>query len=207
MEDQLHINRKSIRQILLGDYGKTKICVKIYHQVRRMASFCHDSETLAENREVPKIVHPFDSSDLAAAHFPWMEKKPAVASWMFQYDNEIKRYSMACRTKLSPRPKTFACRSQQLEQRWSLKKQGNIHQEFVPQGKRMNFEIYGKVLKGFVERISRVRTQILLRSNFFYCIKMPVLFVTELRRSFHTSIFLQIDSPNFILLLPNIRSA
>jgi len=71
----------------------------------------------------------------------------------------------------------------------------------------MNFEIYGKVLKGFVERISRVRTQILLRSNFFYCIKMPVLFVTELRRSFHTSIFLQIDSPNFILLLPNIRSA
>jgi len=70
MEDQLHINRKSIRQILLADYGKTKICVKIYHEARRMTSFCRDSEALAENRDVPKIVHPFDSFDLAAAHFP-----------------------------------------------------------------------------------------------------------------------------------------
>jgi hypothetical protein len=79
MEDQLHINRKSIRQILLGDYRKT-ICVKIYHEVQRITSFCRDSQTLSEFRDVPKIFHPFDLSDLAAVHFPWMEKKPAVAS-------------------------------------------------------------------------------------------------------------------------------
>jgi hypothetical protein len=70
MEDQLHINRKSIRQILLGDYGQTKVYVKIYHEVRRMISFCRDSEALTENCYVPKIIHPFDSPDLAAAHFP-----------------------------------------------------------------------------------------------------------------------------------------
>jgi hypothetical protein len=67
MEDQLRINRKSIRHILLGDYGKRKICVKIYHELRRMISFCRDSEALAENRDVPKIIHPFDSPEPAAA--------------------------------------------------------------------------------------------------------------------------------------------
>jgi hypothetical protein len=82
-----------------------------------------------------------------------------------------------------------------------------IHSGSVLQGKAMNFEIYGQVLKGFVDRISRVRTKFYRRVFGSYCMKMPVLFVTELKHSFHAYIFLQTDSPNFILLLPNIRSA
>jgi hypothetical protein len=36
-----------------------------------------------------------------------------------------------------------------------------IHSEFVPQGKTTNFEIYGQVLKGFVNSISGVRKRLL----------------------------------------------
>ena len=146
--DNLDLNRKSVRNILLHDLGMRKVCAKLVPKIlsedqkQRRVDFCKDM--LEKIRDDPNILYQVITGD---------------ETWVFQYDPETKRQSMQWKITGSPRPKK--ARMSKLKIKVMLiaffDQKDLVHHEFVPEGETVNQYFCQKVLIRLHGRVLRIR--------------------------------------------------
>ena len=80
-------------------------------------------------------------------------------TWCFACDSETKRQSSEWNGETFPRPRKLKFQRSRFKTMLIIffDSQGVVHKEFVPEGKRVNVEIYKRVMDRLLKRIHRVR--------------------------------------------------
>lgn len=150
MEEDLGINRETIRLIIKEDLGKTKVCSRFvpHHltddQKRGRVRHCRDLVSTAENnRNFLKSIVTGDET------------------WCFQYDPETKRQSAEWKSSGSPKSKKVRQAPSKIKTMLIVfyDSIGIVHHEFVPTGQTVNAAFYLEVLRRLLARIRRIRPQ------------------------------------------------
>ena len=146
--EQLGLDKESVRSILVDDLGMRKICAKMVprlltdDQKTRRVNACQD---VLDQLEVnTKLVENVITGD---------------ESWVFQYDPETKRQSLQWKTSSSPRPKKARMSKSRVKIMLIVffDHRGIVHHEFVPEGTTVNQHFYREVLGRLISRVRRTR--------------------------------------------------
>jgi [histone H3]-lysine36 N-dimethyltransferase SETMAR len=146
-----HINRESVRRILVEELDMKKVCAKM----------------------VPRLLTPEQKEcrmNISADILESIERDPNFLervvtcdeTWIFQYDPETKRQSMHWKSKNSPRMKKARMSKSRFKAMlivfFDIK--GVIHIEWVPEGCTVNQYYYIQVLTTLRERVRRKRPEL-----------------------------------------------
>jgi DNA-directed RNA polymerase specialized sigma54-like protein len=90
-------------------------------------------------------------------------------TWCFAYDPETKRQSSEWVGETSPRPKKLKSQRSRIMTMLIIfiDSQGVVQKEFVPEGKKVNAEVYKGVMYRLLKRIQRVRPAAFCSRDFF----------------------------------------
>ena len=90
-------------------------------------------------------------------------------TWCFAYDPETKRKSSGWGSETTPRLKKLKFQRSRIKTMLIifLDSQGVVQKEFVPEGKKVNAEVYKGVMYRLLKRIQRVRPAAFCSRDFF----------------------------------------
>ncbi|XP_050522590.1 protein GVQW3-like [Daktulosphaira vitifoliae] len=151
VSSELGINRETVRQILINDFGMRKVCAKMVpknlsaEQKQHRMALAQDCLEQVEND--PTLLDRVITGD---------------ESWFFQYDPETKRQSSQWLSPNTPRPKKARMSKSRVKTMiiTFFDSRGIVHKEFVPLGQTVNQHFYREVLERLRKRVLRVRPDI-----------------------------------------------
>lgn len=150
IEEEIGINKETIRKILSEDLDKRKICSRFVphsltpEQKKTRVDYCKDFISTSDN----------DSNFFKSI-------VTGDETWCFQYDPETKRQSMQWCSKGSPKPKKVRLQKSKIKTMLItfFDSKGIIHKEFMPSGSTVNAIYYKGVMDRLLKRIARVRPE------------------------------------------------
>ena len=142
--NEIGMDKKTIRTILVDTLGMQKVCAKI---VPRLLTEKQKAQRLNACRD---ILQQMEASKKLLENITTKNE-----SWVFQYDPETKRQSHLWKSVSSPRPKKACMQHSQVKVILItfFDHQGMVHHQFVPHGQTVNQHIYKKVLTRLVNKI------------------------------------------------------
>nr|CAH7720056.1 unnamed protein product [Callosobruchus chinensis] len=151
-EDELGINKETIRQMLHEDLGMRKLCAKMVPKVLTV-----------EQKELRLSICKDMISRIEEEGEDWMSNViTGDESWVFQYDPETKRQSMQWVEKGGKRPTKARMSKSKVKSLLIafFDINGVVHHEYVPAGQTVNGKFYIEVLKRLKARVFRARPEL-----------------------------------------------
>nr|CAH7749887.1 unnamed protein product [Callosobruchus chinensis] len=153
LEDELGINKETIRQMLHEDLGMRKLCAKMVPKVLTV-----------EQKELRLSICKDMISRIEEEGEDWMSNViTGDESWVFQYDPKTKRQSMQWVEKGGKRPKKARMSKSKVKSLLIafFDINGVVHHEYVPAGQTVNGKFYIEVLKRLMKaRVFRARAEL-----------------------------------------------
>jgi hypothetical protein len=146
--ESFNIPKTVVLRILREDLGKRKLCERFV------------SHSLTPEQREDQVTYCQDIIAMADADKNLFNKLfTGDETWCFAYDPETKRQSSEWVGETSPRPKKLIIPKVPHQDHVDnfFDSQDVVHEEFVPEGKKVNAEFYKRVMDRLLKRIQRVR--------------------------------------------------
>lgn len=152
LQDELNVDKETVRQILHDELGMRKLCAKLIPRVLTAEQKQHRVATCQDLLERTER----EGTD-------WMSRiVTGDESWVFEYDPETKRQSAEWVAEGSSRPKKARMSKSKVKSLLIcfFDIRGLVHHEYVPQGQTVTGQYYVQVLRRLRLRLQRIRPEL-----------------------------------------------
>jgi len=141
--DRLNIGKETVHRIVTEDLGKRKICSRLV------------PHALTTEQKQERVVYCQDLLLMGQDERFWENIITSDETWCFAYDPATKRQCAEWVGQNSPKPKKLQFQKSRLKMMLIVffDTEGVIHREFVPEGQKVNAELYMGVLDRLLKRI------------------------------------------------------